>query len=181
EELFGLVKKTPPDLLILDYDQVHNLLKIHLELLVREFPASRILMISSNIQHENVSMILQLGITHFIHKRCNKDELFTAIKAAFRNENYYCRDIVKYLMKDDPCGSKKRSDEPYLTKKEIEITSLIAQGLTTKEIASKLFLSVHTVNTHRKNILKKLGINSSGELIMYAIHSGIIDTTEYYI
>ncbi|MDP4186115.1 MAG: response regulator transcription factor [Bacteroidota bacterium] len=88
EELFGLVKKTPPDLLILDYDQVHNLLKIHLELLVREFPASRILMISSNIQHENVSMILQLGITHFIHKRCNKDELVTAIKAAFRNENY---------------------------------------------------------------------------------------------
>jgi DNA-binding CsgD family transcriptional regulator len=68
-----------------------------------------------------------------------------------------------------------------LTASEIEIVKLIASGLTAKEIALKRHISFHTVNTHRKNIFRKLGVSNSSELIMLAIKSGWIDNIEYYI
>jgi len=68
-----------------------------------------------------------------------------------------------------------------LTASETEIVRLIAQGMTTKEIAAQKFLSFHTVMTHRRNILRKLGVSNASELIMYAVSSGIIDTIEYNI
>ena len=69
----------------------------------------------------------------------------------------------------------------HLTNAEIEIIKLIAQGLTTKEIAAKKILSYHTIITHRKNIFKKLEINNTSELVMFAIKTGIVDILEYYI
>ena len=89
--------------------------------------------------------------------------------------------MVEALLKENLTISKNKSTNIHLTKKEFEIIRLIAQGLSTKKIAAKDFLSVHTVNTHRKNIFKKLGINNTSELIMYAVKTGIVDTTEYYI
>jgi DNA-binding NarL/FixJ family response regulator len=68
-----------------------------------------------------------------------------------------------------------------LTTSEIEIVRLIGQGLTTKEIASRKILSFHTIMTHRKNILRKLGVSNASELIMFAVRTGIIDTIEYHI
>ena len=68
-----------------------------------------------------------------------------------------------------------------LTATETEIVRLITQGFTTKEIADKRNLSFHTVITHRKNIFRKLNINSTSELMIYAMRSGIIDSLEYYI
>jgi len=82
----------------------------------------------------------------------------------------------------DPVGKKDFMEETgQLTNSEIEIVRMIAQGLTTKEIAVKKFLSFHTIMTHRKNILRKVGVSNASELIMYAIKTGIIDTIEYHI
>lgn len=69
----------------------------------------------------------------------------------------------------------------HLTTTETEVVKLIAEGKTTKEIAAQKNISFHTVMTHRKNIFRKLGVNSSSELIMYAIRAGWIDNIEYYI
>ena len=68
-----------------------------------------------------------------------------------------------------------------LTDSEMEIVRLIAEGLTTKEIASRKYISFHTVITHRKNIFRKLGVSSVSELIMYAIKAGWINMIEYHI
>ena len=68
-----------------------------------------------------------------------------------------------------------------MTVSEIEIVKMIANGLTTKEIASKRNISHHTVNTHRKNIFRKLEVTNASELIILAIKSGWIDNIEYYI
>ena len=72
-------------------------------------------------------------------------------------------------------------DPKYLTVSEIEIVKLIADGLTTKEIASRRNISYHTVNTHRKNIFKKVEVSNASELIMHAIKAGWINNIEYYI
>ena len=68
-----------------------------------------------------------------------------------------------------------------LTKTETEILIAIAQGMTSREIAEKRFLSFHTVNTHRKNIFRKLGVNNVHEATRYALRAGLIDAAEYYI
>ena len=68
-----------------------------------------------------------------------------------------------------------------MTKTEVEVLKEIAIGLTTREIAEKRFSSFHTVNTHRKNIFRKLGVNNVHEAIRYAMRSGLVDAAEYYI
>ena len=68
-----------------------------------------------------------------------------------------------------------------LTKTEQEILKDIALGMTTKEIAAKRFFSFHTVNTHRKNIFRKLGVNNVHEATKYALRAGLVDAAEYYI
>lgn len=68
-----------------------------------------------------------------------------------------------------------------LTRTETEILKDIAMGMTTKEIAEKRFSSFHTVNTHRKNIFHKLGVNNVHEATKYALRSGLVDAAEYYI
>jgi DNA-binding CsgD family transcriptional regulator len=80
-------------------------------------------------------------------------------------------------------NEKKFSSEEtgQLTASEIEIVRLVAEGLTTKEIAIRKHISFHTVATHRKNIFRKLGVTNASELLMYAIKAGIIDTIEYHI
>ena len=68
-----------------------------------------------------------------------------------------------------------------LTRTEREILVDIAQGLTTREIAEKRFSSFHTVNTHRKNIFRKLGVNTVHEATKYALRAGLVDSSDYYI
>ena len=68
-----------------------------------------------------------------------------------------------------------------LTATEAEIVKAIAQGKTTKEIAEERFSSVHTITTHRKNIFRKLGVNTAHEVIKYAIRAGLVDPSEFYI
>jgi len=180
-ELFGFLENNTPSILIIDPYRLDDFLISHLAKLTGIFPASRILVLTGNPVNENIIKILESGITHFISKYCTKDELVNALTAIEKNENFLCKEVVEALLKENLIISKNKSANTHLTKKEFEIIHLIAQGLTTKEIAAKDFLSVHTVNTHRKNILKKLGINNTSELIMYAVKTGIVDTTEYYI
>jgi DNA-binding NarL/FixJ family response regulator len=178
--LFNYLDNNAPSILIIDPYRFIDFSISHLARLIGVFPASRILVVTENSIKENIIKVLESGITHFISKYCTEDELLNALTAIERNENYLCTEVVEALLKENMV-SKNRISSTHITKKEFEIIQLIAQGLTTKEIAAKDFLSVHTINTHRKNILKKLGINNTSELIMYAIKTGIVDATEYYI
>ena len=76
---------------------------------------------------------------------------------------------------------EEESQPSILTETETEIVRAIAQGKTTKEIANERFSSVHTITTHRKNIFRKLGINTAHEVIKYALRAGLVDSSEFYI
>ena len=178
--LFDFLETKTPSILIIDPYRLNDFSLSDLTRLVGIFPASRILVMTENPTNENIIKILEKGITHFISKNCSHQELLDALLAIGKNENYLCKEVVEALLRENIL-SKNKSSNVHLTKKEFEIIQLIAQGLTTKDIATKEFLSIHTINTHRKNILKKLGIKNTSELIMYAIKTGIVDATEYYI
>jgi len=121
-----------------------------------------------------------LGINNIILKTAGREEILEALAATLKGKKYYSNELLDLLF--DP-GEKKSTNEEtgQLTVSEMEIVRLIAEGLTTKEIAARKYISFHTVITHRKNIFRKLGVSSVSELIMYALKSGWINLIEYHI
>ena len=104
-------------------------------------------------------------------------ELRDALSAISRHERYISQRALEVII-------SQQSDEEkpgILTATETEIVKAIAQGKTTKEIAEERFSSIHTITTHRKNIFRKLGVNTAHEVIKYAIRAGLVDPSEFYI
>jgi DNA-binding NarL/FixJ family response regulator len=105
------------------------------------------------------------------------DDLIAALKYTARGETYLC-DLAAQALRE---GVPPAETRDMLTASERAVLREIAMGKTTKEIAFEQHLSFHTINTHRKNIFRKLEVNNVHEAIKYAIRAGIIDLTEYYI
>lgn len=165
------------DLLVIDPDSFPLNDVVELSIFRKRNPGTSILVVTLNKQYSFIQKIAGLGIESFIFKDSDDKTLNKAIRSAIMKESYFEQEALDILKK----RSTYNKDKAVLTKSETEIVKLIAHGLTTKQIAAQKFLSHHTVITHRKNIFRKLGINNISELLMYAVNSGIIDTTEYFI
>lgn len=105
------------------------------------------------------------------------NELRDALNAVNRHTRYLSQRVLEVII----TFQQEEKTESILTETETEIVKAIAQGKTTKEIAAERFSSVHTVTTHRKNIFRKLGINTAHEAVKYALRAGLIDQSEFYI
>ena len=111
-----------------------------------------------------------------------KDGSMKDIRDALEAVNRHTRHISQRALEVIISQQQEEEERPsILTETEIEIVRAIAQGKTTKEIANERFSSVHTITTHRKNIFRKLGINTAHEVIKYALRAGLVDSSEFYI
>jgi len=104
-------------------------------------------------------------------------EVRDALNAVDRHTRYLSQRALETIITQQ----QEESTSSVLTTTEMEIVKAIAQGKTTKEIAAERFSSIHTVTTHRKNIFRKLGINTAHEAVKYALRAGLIDPSEFYI
>lgn len=166
-----------PQILILDYHEPGYFSLEDIQMVRTLSPDTRVLVISTDHNKADILKALEYGVTNYILKECNRDEFIGALYAAIRKEKFFCGKVIdaivdKHFPKNDTCEPSN------LSAREVEIIRLISQGLTNKKIASKLFLSVHTVSTHRKNVLNKLKLNNSSELVAFAIKKGIIEMGE---
>jgi DNA-binding NarL/FixJ family response regulator len=179
-ELLKALQTYNPKLLILDFSLIDFDGFDDLKELRKKFTQLNILILTNNISRNELVEFNNIGIMNILHKNTDAAELLSCLDATLRGKKFYS-DVFLDLMLD--LNEKKGTVEEIiqLTSSEIDIVRLIAEGLTTKEIACKKFISFHTVMTHRKNILRKLGVSNASELIMYAIKTGIIDTIEYHI
>jgi DNA-binding NarL/FixJ family response regulator len=179
-ELYKVLEQEPCQLLItdnalLDFDSPDDLQAIK-----RKYPKLSILILTNLLSKAEFAELSKIGIKNIIYKTADRDEVLSAIDAAFKGKKYYADEILDMML--EMGESKSVLEEPtQLTVSEIEIVRLIANGLTTKEIAARKNISFHTVNTHRKNIFRKMGVSNASELIILAIKSGWIDNIEYYI
>jgi DNA-binding NarL/FixJ family response regulator len=175
EELFGLLADTQADVILLDII-LPDMSGIEVaRRLRRDYPAVKILAISAENTAETVRALLEIGIDGFISKRMGKaDELPEAIRTVMDGIEYYGRDISA-IMYDIFVAKRNTADPtPEFSDREREIILLCRDGLTCKQIAHRLFISPRTVDTHKTNIFRKLGINSTVEMIQYALKKGII-------
>ena len=171
----GLYDLLITDFSLIDYDSIDDLLKIK-----QKFQHITILILTNSISKTEFAELSKIGVKNIIYKTADRDEILSAVDAAFKGKKYYAEEILDMILEQG--DNKSVPDEPtHLTSSEIEIVRLIAGGLTTKEIATQKNISFHTVNTHRKNIFRKMGVSNASELITHAIRAGWIDNIEYFI
>ena len=177
EELLDMLNGVKPDVVVMDYNQEGAFSTDTVGKVKTISPSTKILIISADDHKETIYQVLEYGVNIFITKTCDEEEIIDAVKAASKREKFFCTKVLDYLLeKSFPKNEDAVTCAPTpLSPREIEIVQLIAQGLIAKEIADRLCLSTHTIYTHRKNIMKKLQLNSASELMIYAVNHGIID------
>ena len=111
-----------------------------------------------------------------VFKDATLDEVRQAIHSSVQHRRYLCQRATEMVL-----AQQETSLSDPLTASEIEILRCIAQGKTSKVIAQERFSSIHTINTHKKNIFRKLSVNTAHEAIKYALRAGIVDPSEFYI
>jgi DNA-binding NarL/FixJ family response regulator len=155
-ELEQLISTFNPGLIIIDPHYSYRFTLPDVKNIRSAFNTLPILIFSNRQEKNRVLEAIDMGIRNYIFKECSREELIHAIYTTAKGEQFYCRNTYEVLF-----GSKllPERDEtlPALSLRETELLHLVAEGMTNKEIAEKLFLSIHTVKTHRKNIIKKLG------------------------
>ena len=162
------------DYTLFDFFDVNNLLIVG-----QRFPNVNWLLLSDDLTETFLrAVVYQSHNISIVFKDATLTELSTAIQAAISGKRYISQRVTEMLL----AKQLREAEHPSaLTPTEVEILRAIAQGKTTKEIAAERFSSIHTVNTHRKNIFRKLGVNTAHEAIKTAVRSGLIDESEYFI
>jgi len=169
-ELLDLIEFDKPDIVILDYYNQED--AFSLDDIKATTDKTKVLIISSDKNKNSIYEVLSYGIYGFLTKRCKEEEVTEAIESIQSGKRFFCQSVLDLIVEKQMAD--KKIEQSTLTPREIDILKLIAKGYTTKEIASEIYLSPHTVNTHRKNMMKKLGVNSATELLIYAINEGLL-------
>lgn len=165
------------DVLVTDLSMPY-LTGIDLTLQVRgKFPQLKILMLTVSEDADTIRKAFQAGISGYVMKKANRAELERALTTVASGEKYFSEAVMKELL--NPASLTHSADEPpaepiAVTPRELEIIRLIAQELSTSEIAERLFISVGTVETHRHNILRKLGVKNAIGIIKYAVKHKLV-------
>ena len=140
----------------------------------RELPETEVVVLTGHANPEYMRAAFAAGARAFVTKADAHRTLLPAIAAALQHQNYITSDLSDLVVKNFQ-RPKRHPDSAILTARELEITTLIAQGKATKEIADMIGVSLKTVESHRTNILRKLGMHSAVEITRYAIRQGIIE------
>lgn len=145
----------------------------------KQLPSVQVLILTMHDREDYLFQALRAGAAGYILKGADVQDLLSAIRSVHRGEVYLYPTVTKKLLIDflrrAESGDGQESFD-HLTDREREVLQLIAQGKTTNEIARVLYLSPHTVQTHRDHIMEKLNLHRKAELIKYAIRKGIVDT-----
>jgi len=174
-EFWTKLKLLRPDLLVLDYDHPDFVEIEELKKIDEISHGTKVLIISNHGNKENILKVIKSGALGYLTKECGEEELLDALEALSRGEKFFCNKILDVILEKHLIEDKDDCKSASLSEREIELIKLAVKGFSNKEIADKLFLSIHTVYTHRKNIMRKLKIKSPVELVLYALNSGIAE------
>ncbi len=174
EEAIALARTLRPDVAILDLNMPHLGGLEAIRRLRAEMPEVHVLVLTMYEDKRFFLEALNAGAEGYVLKGADPSELLTAIRAAARGEAYLTPDQARRVLAEyRQAGDLDAAGRASLSAREREVLTLIAEGLTGKEIAERLYLSPNTVERHRTNIMNKLGLHSLAELIRFAIREGL--------
>lgn len=168
-EAMEKVKENQPDLVITDIN-MPEISGVELtSKLKKEFPNLKIIGMSTFNERSYISQMIQNGADGFLVKSASKEEIETAISSVLDGKMHLSSDAGMSTSEQ-----KELKNQPTLTRREKEILTLISEGFTNPQIAEKLFISLYTVETHRKNLLSKFNTNNTASLIKIAATNGLL-------
>jgi len=177
--LVALLKEHESAIVILDYTLFDFTDEDQLLIVAERFALSQWVLLSEDLTSRFLRRVVysshQFSV---VFKDGPLQEVREALQSASRHNRYISQRALEAIISQQQEDDEQPS---VLTNTETEIVKAIAQGKTTKEIASERFSSIHTITTHRKNIFRKLGVNTAHEVVKYALRAGLIDSSEFYI
>lgn len=177
-EAIAVCKEFTPDLLVLDVNMPGRSGIDAVPDIKKASPKTRVLVCCSTVDERELVAAMRTGVDGFMEKTNSSAEFLEAINRIAQGENYLCTKslhlLAAALQKNSGENGTGEKAHAALTRREREIIGLIAAGLSSKEIATKLFLSVATVDTHRANLMAKIQARNVAQLIHYATEHGLI-------
>lgn len=183
EELIGIMRSFGADVVVIDFTAPGFSIDVLLTI-KKHWPQVGVLSITPDQSAQTLVDALRTGITSYVKKDCSIPEIIDAIKETSKGNKFFCGQILDTIQKanldiEDLNTDSFSCDAVILSKRECEIIILIAEGNTNTQIADKLYLSSHTVNTHRKNIMSKLGVKNTAGIVMYAVKTDLISPNKF--
>lgn len=175
KEAIDAVRKYKPDVVLMDVGMpIIDGIKAT-EILTKEILDIKIIAISMHSEKHYIKGMLEAGAYGYLLKSCTYDQLLNAINTVYSGKKYIDEEVTEVIILD---YLGKVEDAPgkgnKLSKREREVLKLIAEGKSSREISEDLFVSVKTVGTHKQNILEKLELKTTTDLVKYALKNGII-------
>ncbi len=171
-EVMKLLATHKPDIVLLDIN-MPEMNGIDATTLIRKkHPAVKILILTMYKTKGFINGLMKTGASGYVLKNTGQHELLEAIRTLAAGGTFFSCEVAETITQKN--SKYTVEDEVTLSKREIEIIKEIANGLTSRQISEKFSVSYFTIETHRKNILNKLGLNNVAELIRYAAESGIL-------
>lgn len=143
-----------------------------------EYSAIRIIILSMEVTQDHISEAIKAGVAGYLAKDTKKELLAEAIRKVMSGEQYFGDKVSQVIFKGfykQSKGERVASENKVLSKREVEVLQQIASGLSNREIADKLFISIRTVDAHRNHIMQKLNLKSTAQLVKYAIKEKLVD------
>ena len=174
-ELFEFLKKKQPQILVLDI-KLPGLQGFHIaKIMTEKYPDVKIVFLSSSIDKESLNEAIESGGVGYLSKDVTEEEFLLALEKVKNGENYYSTGVQQVVYNSFTSNVKSKTHNLIpLSDREIDVIKLFVEGFSYKEIANRLSISVRTVETHKKNILEKLNLKTTVDLVKYAIRNGII-------
>jgi two-component system response regulator NreC len=176
-EVLTVVEQTRPDVLLLDLGMPHLNGIDTAQRLHETMPEITVVVVSMHSDEAYVLRALKAGVRGYVLKQSREDDVIDALRAVQNGHAYFSPEVSKLLVDDFVRDLKSRNlTDPYdaLTFREKEVTQLLVEGKSNKEIASALDISLSTIESHRYSIFQKLNVHTIAELLLYAVRRGLL-------
>lgn len=176
KETLELINVKVPDVVLMDLSLGQESGFVLTSQILERNRQIKILTLSMHHEDSYIVKTLEMGSSGYLLKDAGREEMVKAIHEIAKGNIYYSQQVSEVLIKHFSSGTKSKQAESTidLTKREIEILKLIGEEYSNAEIAEMLFISVRTVDAHRRNLLEKLGVKNTAGMIKYAIKAGIV-------
>lgn len=176
-EALEVLEKSPVDIVITDIS-MPEMDGIGLLKAIRErMPDQKVIALTMLSEVQHVKEMISHGVNAYLLKNCNEEEILKAVREVQSGSTYFAKDVTQSLI-DDLAGKRRPKQrltiETPLSAREKEVLKLIAMEHTNQEIADKLFISVRTVDSHKRNLLEKTGAKNIAGLVMYAVEHSLV-------
>lgn len=178
EEVLQKIQKFKPDILLLDIAMPKRSGLDVLEQVSYLSPKTKVIMVTVHRTNIYVSKAFKLGVKGYLHKENVVEELIPALRSLAGGEVYISPKVSQYMVEKVSGEKDDQPQEEFMTERENDVLRLIVEGKTAREIAEVLFISHRTVENYKNNLLKKLGLHKSSDLVKYAIQHKIVEVAD---